>query len=75
MDEMTIELIIRIIGIVLLALTTYFGVRYKKAKKVISDIAELISDVDKSLKDDTITKDELKEIIEDVKQIIEDFKG
>lgn len=71
---MSLDLILFIIGAILAIATGKYGTQYIKAKKILGDILDLISSVDKSIDDDKITKEELKKIIKEKDDLLNKAK-
>ena len=66
------NLIAQIMVLVLAILSTYLGKRYKKARRVLDDLAKALDDTDKALDDNKLTPQEVQQLIKDWKRLIED---
>ena len=63
-----------IIGIILLALTTFFGVKWAQFRGLLKEMADLIMALYNALADSTITDDELAGIVKEYQDVITKFK-
>jgi len=66
------EIIGAIITVVLLILSSYFGTKYRKFKRKLSILAELINEVNEGIADNKVTKKEIGEIMEKATELIAD---
>jgi len=69
--EVDLGLIAEILTIILLLLSIYFGSRYRKAKRIMKELAEAMDKTYKAIEDDKITKDELKQVIKEWMDVLE----
>ena len=63
------------VGLVITGASIYFGGKWKKAKKLLKDTAELLTAISNAVEDDTITKEEIQRIIKEAEDIIADLKA
>ena len=68
--EISTTIIAEILTVILLLLSIYFGSGYKKAKRIMKELAEAMDKTYKALEDDKITKEELKQIIKEWKDVL-----
>ena len=66
------EIIGAIITVVLLILSSYFGTKYRKFKRKLLIIAELLQEINEALADEKVTKEEVKGIAEKAAELIAD---
>lgn len=66
-----IELVEGIIAMILAVLTTYFGKKYNKGKKVLKEFSEAVAKVSEAIADDKITRAELQEINKEFQDVYE----
>lgn len=66
-----VSLIAKILTIVLALLSTFLGAKYRKAKRIMKELAEAMNKTYKALEDDKITKEELKQVIKEWKDVLE----
>ena len=69
--EADASLIAEILAIVLALLSIYFGSKYRKAKRIMKELAEAMDKTYKALEDDKVTKEELKQVIKEWKDVLE----
>jgi len=61
-----------IVTALLMVLSTVLGIYWKKARKKLKLIAELIIYLDKAIEDNVITQEEGREIVKKIKAILQD---
>ena len=66
-----VGLIAEILTIVLALLSTFLGAKYRKAKRIMRELAEAMDKTYKALEDDKVTKEELKQVIKEWKDVLE----
>jgi len=66
-----VGLIAEILTIVFALLSTFLGTKYRKAKRIMRELAEAMNKTYKALEDDKITKEELKQVIKEWKDVLE----
>ena len=66
------EIVAAVISIILLIASIYFGNKYRKFKRKLSILAELINEVNEAIADNKITKKEIGEIMEKATKLIAD---
>ena len=69
--EADASLIAEILAIVLALLSIYFGSKYRKAKRIMKELAEAIDKTYKAIEDDKITEEELKRVLKEWKDLLE----
>ena len=69
--EVDASLIAEILAIVLALLSIYFGSKYRKAKRIMKELAEAIDKTYKAIEDDKITEEELKRVLKEWKDLLE----
>ena len=57
-------------SVVLAVIAIVAGVYWVKAKRVIKEVAELLTAISDAVEDDDVTKDELKKIVEEFGDVI-----
>jgi len=63
--ELDLGLVAEILTIVLALLSIFLGVKYKKAKRIMKEVAEAMDKTYKAIEDNKVTKDELKQVIKE----------
>ena len=69
--EVDASLIAKILAIALALLSIYLGSKYRKAKRIMKELAEAMDKTYKALEDDKVTKEELKQVIKEWKDVLE----
>ena len=63
--ELDLGLVAEILTIVLALLSIFLGVKYKKAKQIIKEVAEAMDKTYKAIEDNEITEEELKQLVKE----------
>jgi len=66
------EIISAVVSVILLIVSVYFGSKYRKFKRKLSILAELINEVNDAIADNKVTKKEIGEIMEKATELIAD---
>ena len=69
--EVDVGFIAEILTIALALLSSFFGAKYRKAKRIMKELAEAMDKTYKALEDDKVTKEELKQVIKEWKDVLE----
>jgi len=62
--------VVAIVNVLLAVLSIIFGWGYKKISSKIKKIKELLDEIDEALRDEKITKEEVKEIVQKAREIL-----
>jgi len=73
--EVDLGLVAEILTIVLALLSTFLGLKYKKAKQIMKEVAEALNETYKSIEDNKVTEDELKRAIKEWVDVLEAWRG
>jgi len=73
--ELDLGLVAGILTMVLALLSIFLGVKYKKAKQIMKEVAEAMDKTYKAIEDNEITEEELKQVIKEWKDVLEIWKG
>jgi hypothetical protein len=65
------EIILSVIGAILLIVSTVFGFKWKKVKKIARGIVNVADEVVSAVEDDKVTEDEVKRIAKKGKRVID----
>jgi len=68
--EVNIGLIAQILTIVLALLSIYFGGKYRKAKRIMKELAEAVNSTYKALEDNQLTEEELRRVLKEWKDVL-----
>ena len=63
--ELDLGLVAEILTMVLALLSIFLGVKYKKAKKIMKEVAEAMDKTYKAIEDNEITEEELKQVVKE----------
>ena len=73
--EVDLSLIAEILTIVLALLSIFLGVKYKKAKQIMKEVAEAMDKTYKAIEDNEITEEELKQVIKEWADVLKIWRG
>lgn len=65
------EILEGIIALILGILTTYFGGKWNKGKKVLKEFSEAVAKVSEAIADNKVTREELQEINKEFQDVYE----
>ena len=65
-----VGLIAEILTIVLALLSIFLGAKYRKAKRIMKELAEAMDETYKSIEDNKVTEDELKKVLKEWKDVL-----
>ena len=66
------DLVAAVASVILLAASIFAGAKYAKAKRKLQKLAELLNTINEALQDETVTAEEVAEIVKDAQELIAD---
>jgi hypothetical protein len=59
-----------IVGLILLGLSIFLGIRWQKAKNVLRETSEALACISDAVEDDKVTKEEAQKILAECKDVV-----
>lgn len=69
------QLVAEILTFLLAVLSAHLGKKYRRARKVLGDVAKTLEDLDKALADNKLSPEEIKQIVSDLRKTVEDARA
>ncbi len=64
-----------VLSVVLLLVSLYLGTRWKRAKRVLEEVAEALTTLSDAVKDNDVSEEELRDVVDEFKDVIEAARG
>jgi len=66
------DLVAAAVSLLLLAASVFAGTKYVKVRRKLQKLAELLNTINEALQDETVTAEEVAEIVKDAQELIAD---